>query len=448
LANRIPTLFIAVVATFVFVVLPSGANAQKVSFIRDSEIEATIRAYATPLYQAANLDPSAVRVYLVNDQQINAFVAGGQRLFLNTGLLMQTDSAGQVIGVIAHEVGHIEGGHLARVHDALRRGTAESIIGVILGAAAAVAGRPDIGGAIIAGGQNVALRNLLQYSRTQEGAADAAAMRYLDATQQSARGLLEFFGKLSGQELLTPTRQDPYLRTHPLTQDRIVALNDFVSRSPYSDVAIKPEFQDSHRRLKAKLHGFLEDPELTFRRYPESDGSLYGRYARAIALHKMVRTEEAVALIDGLIAEVPNDPYFHELKGQVLFERGRPADALGPYEQAVLLAPEAPLMRVDLARVQMALGRDELRSGAIRNFRMALAREPDRPFVWRQLAIALGQDGQMGESALALAEEALLLGKKPEARFQANKAKALLPPGSPSALRADDILQTTEKTDE
>ncbi|HOT82447.1 MAG TPA: M48 family metalloprotease, partial [Candidatus Defluviicoccus seviourii] len=201
---RISLLCLALFALILAPLRPNYANEGRISLIRDTEIESTILAYATPLFEAAKLDPRAIRIYLVNDRQINAFVAGGQNLFLNTGLLLRSDDAGQVIGVIAHEAGHIEGGHLARIHDALKRGTAETIAAIVLGAAAAVAGRPDLGTAIALGGQDIALRNFLQYTRTQEGAADAAAMRYLDGTQQSARPLLKFFETLAGQELLSP----------------------------------------------------------------------------------------------------------------------------------------------------------------------------------------------------------------------------------------------------
>jgi predicted Zn-dependent protease len=428
----------------------SAAAQQTLSLIRDTEIEATIHSYAAPIFEAAGLDPSVVRIYLVNDDQINAFVAGGQNMFLNTGLLTRSKGPGQVTGVIAHEVGHIEGGHLARVHDALKRGTAETILAVVLGAAAAAAGRPDVGTAVIAAGQNVALRNLLQYTRTQEGAADAAAMRYLEGTGQSARPLLEFFDVLQGQELLTPNRQDPYLRTHPLSRDRILAIGDFVDRSPHSDVPPPPEQVRSHARMVAKLHGFLDDPATTLRRYPAADETEAARYARAIAFHRANRFDEALAAVDALIAEQPGDPYFHELKGQMLFETGRPAEALGSYRRAAELKPRAPLIRIELGRVLLAANDPALLDEAIEHLRTATLFEPDRPFAWRQLAIALGRDGRLGDSALALAEEALLQKKLPEAKFQAGKAERLLERGSPGWLRALDIQRAVdnEKEDE
>jgi predicted Zn-dependent protease len=443
---RIPSLGSAL-ATAVTLLATSAAPAtaqQKISLIRDTEIEATIRAYSTPIFEAAGLDPRAVRIYLVNDNQINAFVAGGQNLFLNTGLLVRSRTAGQVVGVIAHEAGHIEGGHLARVHDALRRGTAESILAMVLGAAAAVAGRPDVGTAVALGGQDVALRNFLQYTRTQEGAADAAALRYLETTRQSARPLLEFFEILSEQDLLSPGRQDPYLRTHPLTRDRIVALEAAVGKSRFADAPERPEYIPLHARMKAKLHAFLDDPAVTLRRYPAEDRAVDARYARAIAYHRANRFDDARAEIADLIASHPGDPYFLELEGQFLFETGNAVDAAAAYRQAARLSPESPLIRLDLGRALVATGDPEVLTEAIEHLRAAVALEPTRPFAWRQLAIALGRDGELGESALALAEEALLMKKKPEAKFQAGKAERLLAEASPGWIRAQDIQRAIE----
>lgn len=413
---------------------------QSIQLIRDTEIENTIRAYATPIFTAAGLDPTAVRIYLVNDRQINAFVAGGQNLFINSGLILQSRDAGQVIGVIAHEAGHIAGGHLARIHDAMANATAEMILAMVLGAAAAAAsGNPAVGGAVMSGGQNIGVRNLLAYTRTQEASADAAAMRFLDDTHQSAKGLLSFFDTLSQQEALSTARQDPYLRTHPLTQERIEALGAFVAHSPNSNVPVKPEFEVQHRRMLAKLRAFMDNPTMTLRRYPETDRSLEARYARAIAYHMAADPPRSLASIDDLLREYPSDPYFNELKGQILLENGKPRDALPYYEKAVQLLPTSSLLRVDLARTQMATDDPQLVGAAVNNLRAAVAYEPNRPFFWRQYAIALGKSGQDGESALAMAEEALLLGKNSEARYHAGKAETLLPVGSPGWLKAQDI---------
>ena len=427
---------------------PGLANAAEkpISFIRDAEIENTIRLYAAPLFQAAGLEPSAVNIYLVKDKSLNAFVAGGQKLFLNTGLLLRTEHAGQVIGIIAHEVGHIAGGHLSRVHGAIENSSAQSILAVVIGGAAAIAtGRPDLGQAIALGGQQIGLRSFLQYSRTQEAAADQAAMTFLDATGQSSRGLQEFLGFLGGQELLSPKRQDPYLRTHPLTRERIAALDAHVDRSPHSKAPVPSELQKLHARMRAKLYAFLEPFAYTMRRYKETDQSLPARYARAIAHYRRPDLDIALPLIDAVIAERPEDPYFHELKGQMLFENGRPAEALQPYETAVRLMPASGLLRRGLAQAQLELNDPKLLRPAILNLRAALRESEDTPFVWRQLAIAYGRQGDMGMSSLALAEEALLTGERAAAAHHAGRAEKLLPRGTPGWLKSQDILQAARK---
>ncbi|MCH7693330.1 MAG: M48 family metalloprotease [Proteobacteria bacterium] len=425
---------------------PAEAGAQKLSFIRDAEIENTIRTYAAPLFQAAGLEPSDVRIYLVNDRSLNAFVAGGQRLFINTGLIMRSKHAGQVIGVIAHETGHIAGGHLSRLHAAIANSTAQSILALVIGAAAAIGtGRGDVGAAIVAGGQSMGLRSFLHYNRTQESAADQAALRFLDATGQSSRGLLEFMELLGAQDLLSADRQDPYLRTHPLSRERVDAVQAHLSRSPNRDKAQPARIQELHRRMLAKLYAFLEPVPRTLRRYAESDTGLAARYARAIAYYRKPDLGKALPLIDGLIAERPEDPYFHELKGQMLFENGRAAEALKPYETAVRLLPRSPLLRRGLAQVQLELGDPALLEPAIRNLRAAVQRDAEAPFTWRQLAIAYGRRGDMGMSAVALAEEALLKGDARQARYHAGKAGKLLPRGSIGWLQAQDILQAAKK---
>ncbi|TVR83839.1 MAG: M48 family peptidase [Rhodospirillales bacterium] len=437
--------FALVVAVAVSLVPPS-ALAQRVQIIRDTEIERTVLDYSVPVFRAAGLDPASVEIYLVRDNTINAFVAGGQRMFLNTGLLMQSQSPNQLIGVIAHEVGHIEGGHLSRVHDAMRNASVEAIIGLVAGIAAGIAtGRADVGSAIARAGEETALRSFLRYSRTQEGAADSAAMRLLDATGQSSRGLLEFLEMLEDQELLMVGRQDPYLRTHPVTRERIDALRAHLSRSRHADAPSPPGFEAKHARMVAKLTGFLQAPDLVLRRYPESDTSIEARYARAVAWYRRPDLDRALSEIETLLRLEPQNAYFHELKGQMLFEHGRPGEALAPYETAASLMPDAPLLRFALAQVQIAMDRPDLLDDAVRNLEAGLLRDRRNSAAWRQLAIAHGRQGNMGESALAQAEEALLTGRADAAVFHAGKAQQLLPQGSRGWLQAQDVERAAEQ---
>ena len=423
---------------------PETAQARRITFIRDAEIEDTIRLFGIPLFAVAGLEPSAVRVHLVKDPAINAFVANGQRIFLNTGLLIASDNANQVIGVMAHETGHISGGHLARTHEALRDASANSIMALVLGAAAIAAGQGQAGSAIIAGGQHVAQRSFLKYSRIQESSADQAALDILKKTSQSARGMLAFFEKLGDQEALLTASQDPYIRTHPLTRNRIETIQAAVARTRNSNSPERPEFDARHSRMKAKLIAFLRHPADTFRRYPESDRSIAGRFARSIAFHKKRQTQKALDLIAGLIAEYPEDPYFHEFHGQILLEGGRPAEAVAPYQRAVALHPDSILLRIGLGLAQVSDEQISHIDEAIKNMQQAVRMAPDNPRAWRWLGMAYSRNGDIGLASLATAERYFLAGKFRDAVGQATRAKRTLAKGSPGWLRAQDLKATAQ----
>ena len=418
----------------------TAAQARTISLIRDSEIENSIRVWSTPLFEAAGLVPDDVQIVLVNDRQLNAFVAGGQLLFLHTGLLLRSESVLQVVGVIAHETGHIAGGHLARLQDQLKSATATMIAALVLGVAAGVAsGRPEMLGAGIGAGATLAERNFLSYTRTQESSADQAGLNFLEQNGLSAQGMMEFFDILAKQEAMLASRQDPYLRTHPLTKERLDFVRGFVASSRYGKAPAPAEWAEQHKRMKAKLFGFIEPTSRTLTTYKEGDPDVSARYARAVALYRKPDLPNALKVVDGLIREEPDNPFFHELKGQMLFENGRAAEALPEYEKAVRLLPKSGLIRVDLARAQIELNRPELDQRAIGNLNEALRQESDNATAWRQLAIAYGRGGQMGMAALSLGEEAMIIGDFRVAIGQAQRAEHLLPAGSAPYLRAQDL---------
>ena len=427
---------------------PRLAAAQdEISFIRDAEIEGTIRAYATPLFTAAGLDAGAIHIYLVNDHQINAFVAGGQNLFINTGLLMRSQNPSQVIGVIAHETGHIAGGHLARSQEAMRNATIKGIIAMVLAAGASAAAGGQGAGGVLMGASGVAQRSILQYSVEQEAKADQAGLSFLDASGQSAKGLLDFFRVLEGEELLSAIRQDPYLRTHPLTRDRINYVAEHVAHSRFSSVPDKPDWIEAHHRMVAKLAGFTNPPTQTLAQYKENDSSVAARYARAVAYYRIPNLPKARALIDALIAEEPKNPFFYELKGQMLFENGKIAEALPPYEESVRLLPTSPLLRIELAQVQLESNQPELNKPALDNLKEAVRVEDQNGEAWHFLAIAYGKENDIGMSSLCLAEEAMTQGDRKLAEQQATRAGQLLKPGTPGRLRAEDLKQLAQRKD-
>lgn len=446
MVQRVARTVVSVVAALL-VFLASVANAQERGrLIRDTEIEATIAAYAAPLLSAAGLDANAVRFYIVNSPVLNAFVAGGQNLFISTGLLMKSEDASQIIGVMSHEFGHMTGGHLARLEGALKDAFTQSIIGQLIAVAAGIlAGNAGAAAGISLGSNQMVQRSLLSFTRAQEQAADQAGLTFLDQSHQSARGLLRFLEILGDQEALLIDRQDAYVVTHPLTRDRVEFVRHHVEKSNWSDAPIDPAFAEMHRRMVAKLAGFLSYPAQTLRAYPPTDTSLYGRYARAIAYYRMPDLPKALAEIDGLIAEHPRDPYFQELKAQILFENGRIAEALPYNEAAVRLMPTAPLLRVSLAHNLIELNRPESDKRAIAHLEEALRNDRSNSLGWRLAATAYGRAGDMGMSSLALAEFSLQTGRFVDAIGQAQRAERLLPRGSPGWLRSQDILDLARR---
>lgn len=424
------------------------AAAQGISLIRDAEIEHIIRSYSRPIFEVAGLNPNAISVYLINDNRLNAFVAGGQNIFINTGLLMAAKDPGGVIGVIAHETGHISGGHLARLNAALNNASAQRIIDLLLGVAAAVAtGNPGVGGAVITGSSSGTLRSLLAFNRAQESSADQSALTYLDRLGWSARGIADFLEVLEDQELIGAQYQDPYLRSHPITRERVDYARNHVENSPYADARFPVAFYTMHERMRAKLIGYTAGLSATLQTYPESDTTVPARYARAIAHAQRGDLGSSLPLIDSLLAEAPSDPYFLELKGQILFENGRIAEAVPLLRQAVALVPDAGPIRLMLARSLIELNDTAFLPEAIDTLRTALRSEPTDSQLWRFIGIAYGRQGDLGNAALAQAEAYFHNGNDEDARQQALRAQQNFPTGTPGWLRAEDILAAADSDD-
>ncbi|MEZ5830395.1 MAG: M48 family metalloprotease [Dongiaceae bacterium] len=429
--------------------LEAEAQSRGASLIRDAEIEATLRAYADPIFTAAGLDTSAVQIHIIEDKSINAFVSNGMQVFVNTGLLTQTKTPNEVIGVFAHETGHIEGGHLARRKEELENATIEAIIGILAGVAVGVAsGNAGVGVGAATLGQNIAQRDLLQYSQAQEGAADQAAFRLLDATKQSPKGMVDFFRVLWRQEALSSLNQDPYLRTHPLTATRIDAAEAALQKSPYANAQDSPELMMRHQRMLAKLNGYLLPLGRVMTMYPEKDQSVPARYARAIALFRVSRTDEAIATMDSLLKEAPDDPFFIEQKAQIYYDRGRLADALPLYQRALDLAPDEPLIRMELAEAQVGLEDPSLLDAATKNLNEVVRLEPKNAHAFHLLATAYGRAGNEPMATLAQAEEFLARGKNKEAKAFADRAMKGLKEGSPGYLKAQDIQFAADQAED
>jgi len=435
---------IALVTATALVGAGAPARAQKEKgppVVRDAEIEQLLRDYTQPILRTAGLAQQNVQVVIINDRSFNAFVADGRRIFVNGGALMESETPNQIIGVLAHETGHIAGGHLARMREAMASATTQSIIAMLLGAGALVAagrsGGADLGqaGAAAIAGPTIAIQNtMIGYMRAQEEQADRAGVKFLTATGQSAKGMYETFKRMADQVLYQIRYINPYLQTHPLPNERVAALEGLAKASPYWDHKDPPALQARHDLMRAKLYGFIERPDGVARRYPPSDTSLAARYARAISAYRFSDPRVALGQIEALIQAQPQNPYFYELK-----EAGKPAEAIAPLRHAAQLAPNPALIQIMLGQALVATHDRVHVDEAIPMLQAAVLREPDTPDAYAQLAMAYGQKNDLARADLASAQAAFMRGDIKTAREIATRAKARFPVGSPGWVKADDL---------
>lgn len=437
-------LFVALI--FALWAAPTPVWAQRASgaiLIRDAEIETTLKNWAEPVIRAAGLEPENVRIILVQSPDLNAFVAGGPNIFIYTGLLDKSENAGEVVGVIAHELGHIAGGHLVRAQDQMENASYEVMIGTILGLGAAlVGGTSDAALAVTSGAMTLAQRNYLSFSRTQEASADQAAVRFMRTAQINPSGLVSFMEKLSGQELLPLSQQNEYVRTHPISRDRVDYLESALGGSDLRNKPFQADWADQHARMKAKLSGFIT-PEQVVWIYPDQKQTIPAQYARAIAAYRQNRVDEALVRVENLIKQEPKNGYFQELKGQMLFDFGRVALSVAAYERAVALQPDQPLIKLAYAQALIeSPGANAVQlNRAISVLEQARLSETRNPRLFRQLGTAYGHLGRDGEAQAMLAEEAFLQGRYTESSRFIDGAFKQLPPDS-RLRRALADLQT------
>lgn len=418
------------------VALPSHAA----TLVRDAEIEQTLRAYTDPILISADINPKLVRIFIVDDPAINAFVAGGMNIFINTGLILATENPSMLIGVIAHETGHIAGAHLSQFSEKTDRATLGSVLGAVLGAAVIASGQPQAGAGIIAGSQSIALRSLLSDIRGNEEAADQAALKYLDANNLSATGMLETFEILRRKQSSLDKTVDPYLQTHPLTTSRIAIVRNHIARSNIAKDAVPTQFIDRHKRLLARLRGFLWTPEQTLLYYKDSDKSFAADYARAIAYYRMNDMQKAVAILENLSQEKNrSDPYIFDTIGQILYEGGYPKAAAIEYKNSIKLSPDSPLSLTELARCLIVINEPAYLQEAITYLDKASTLDDSNADTWRLLATAYGKLKNNGMAYVALAQEAALKGETKNAIAYADNALQTLPTVSAGAQLARDI---------
>ena len=414
------------------------------SLLRDTEIEETMRDYTTPILRAAGLSPSNVDLYLVNDPSLNAFVTRGQNIFLHSGIILQSETPNQLKGVIAHEAGHIAGGHLVRRDYGNRSAYGAILIAAGIGLAAILAGEGEAGALVLGGSQQFGAIEALAYSRVNESAADQYAAQYMETIGESGQGLIDFFDRFRAQEVLSNARRFPYFRGHPLSSDRIDALRERVEESPYTHVKDTDDHQYRLDMAKAKLRGFLEDPQVVFSKYPPEDQSKPARYARSVAHFKAADLKNAIREVDSLITEDPQNPYFHELKAQILYESGQREKAIEPAREALELKPKAPLLQVALAQSLLETSERESVDEAIDLLKSALTVEKGNSYAWYTLSRAYGEIGQEALAKYAVAEQAYAVGDLQRARSFAQRAQTDLHRNDPQWRRASDIIVVSD----
>jgi predicted Zn-dependent protease len=435
--RRVVARFVALLLAFSLTAQPAMAQ----SILRDAETEALLRDLADPLVEAAGLRPGNVDVVLVNDPSINAFVAGGQVVYLHSGLINAADSANEVQGVIAHELGHITGGHVINTDGASAAQTI-SILSLLIGVAMAAAGGGDAAMGAIMAGQRAAMGKYLAFNRTQESSADAAGAQFLSDAGITGKGSLEFFGKLLNQEYRYSRSQSEeagFNRTHPLSGDRIARLREVYEKDPAWDTPPDPQLQARFERVRAKLYGYLAEPARTLKAYPVTRTDIPARYARAYAYHKDARIDQALAETDALIASDPDNPYFLELRGQVLLESGRPDEALPALRRATELTQNEPLIASLFGHALIATEDRSHYDEAESVLRAAVAKDRRNPFAWYQLGMVYAAKGDMPRAHLASAEQQVMQRQYIEALRSAQLAESALPEGSADWLRAQDV---------
>ena len=415
------------------------------SVLRDAETEQFLEDITAPLAVSAGLGPRAVKLILVNDSSINAFVAQGQAIYINSGTIERADNANELEGVIAHELGHIEGGDVVRTDLAAGSAMRITLLSLLLGAAAMAVGAGEAGMAALMAGQTAAMGKFMAYSRQQEGSADASAVRHLNDAHLSGKGMVSFFGKLRQEEYrLTPsyTKVDPYEQSHPMTEDREATLRGDLEKSPWWNAAVDPAKQARFLRIKAKLIGYLDEPPLVLRKYPLTDRSVPAQYARAYAWHRGGYHDKAIEEVSALAAAAPHDPYFLELKGQILLESGKPAQAIPPLREAVLRSGSTPLISSLLGNALVATEDPADLKEAAQVLRVSVQRDNDNPQAWYNLGLIYTRMGDEPRASLASAERFSLEGNPRLAMANAEMAMHGIPTGTPDYLRAQDIALT------
>jgi predicted Zn-dependent protease len=429
-----------VVAAFLAFGLPAYAQNNSQFALRDTETEEMLKSYEMPLARAAGLDLNLVHVYLIGDPSVNAFATQPEDIFINAGILLWLKRPNELVGVMAHETGHISAGHLSRMQAGIHAATIPMLLSMIVGLGAMIAGAGEAGMVLMGMGQAIAAAQFTAFTRVQESTADQIAMRLLNATHQSPKGMMDTFERFAADEARSAYKIDPYAVNHPVGQDRVMALQDLADASPYYNVQDPPQVVHTFQMVQAKLAGFMLPVQEALDRYPVSNTSEPARYARAMAYMRKPDFKAALAEIDSLIKEEPNNPYFYEVRGQIYVSLAKPQMAIADYQKCVDLKPTAPQLRLGLATAQLATDNPALAGDALKNLKAAALAENDDPTTWYETAQAYSTLNNEPMANLSTAELYYSVGDMRKAIVFATRARPGLAQGTPDWQRANDII--------
>ena len=418
----------------------NASAAQSISLLRDPDIEHGLQQLADPILRAANLNSESVKVWIINDMSLNAFVIDHTHIFLHAGLVLQLKTAAQLQSVIAHEAAHISNGHISRRLANARRAKMATSFGVLVGAAAAAAGHTDAGLGLALGATGSVNRILLAHTRIEESAADQSAVRFMNSAKVDPAAMAEVFELFIGQSTLTEDYQDPYMRSHPLNRDRIRTIHAYAANATPHRPDAKQAYWFS--RIQGKLSGFLRAPQWTMRRATGS--SDVSRMRRAIAEHRSGRSSTAKKTIAQLVADHPSDAFYRELQGQILLESLEFSAATKAYASAAKLAPSNALILGGYGRSLLAQNTKSSNAQVLKILQKARNLDSRDARILRDIGMAYARSGQQGQAVLAIAERYALQGDMQNAAIQAKRAEGLLPRGSAARQRAQDILDTAK----
>ena len=430
--------------SFLLLCLITFSTLVSANIIRDAEIENFLEEISHPIFSEANLNLNSVDIYIFNDKSINAFVACGQKIFVNTGLIQSFETPSMLRGVMAHETGHIAGGHLARSDEALERAQTPMIVGLLLGIGAAIAGDGDAAQALLLGSQQIAQGMVAKYSRSQESAADQAAIKYLEGIKKSSNGMLEVLYKFANQEALSSNRQSVRVRSHPISRDRIRSLEQKVNKSQFINERDNEKILFQYKMIQAKLDGFLNNPNDVIRKAKKDSSLIFNKYSLAVAYYRKALLKESLSALNEMINQYPNNPWFYELKGQVLYESGKIRESIIPYRKSLSISPNEPLLMVALATALNALENKSNAIEAISLLKKSLMHDQKNTQTWFQLAISYSRINDIGNAELASTERHFLTGNVKMASFHAKKSLKYNKNSSISKLRAQDIVLDSE----